>query len=125
VYWRNDANVDGGALYRAALDGSAPPAPITPGGELRDNDPAASPNGDLVAMTRTGAGIWTVGLGPGNPLKQLTAKSGDMDPSWSPDGTQITFKRDDQMWVMNADGSNDHRITKVGEIGTASAWSPR
>ena len=125
VYWRNDANVDGGALYRAALDGSTPPAPITPGGELRDNDPAASPNGDMVALTRAGAGIWTVGLGPGNPLEQLTAKSGDKDPSWSPDGTQITFKRADQMWVMNADGSNDHRITKVGEIGTASAWSPR
>ena len=35
---RNDSNVDGGALYRAALDGSAPPARHARG-VLRDNDP--------------------------------------------------------------------------------------
>ena len=99
--------------------------PITGGGKLRDNDPAVSPTGDLVAFTRAGQGIWTVGLGGDNQEKQLTKQDGDQDPSWSPDGNQITFKRQDQVWIMNADGGDAHRITKPGDVGTAAAWSPR
>jgi Tol biopolymer transport system component len=125
VYWRADGTGEGGALYRTPLDGSDLPRPITDGGRLRDNDPAVSPIGDLVAFTRAGQGIWTVGLGGDNQEKQLTKQDGDQDPSWSPDGKQITFKRQDQVWIMNADGSDAHRITKPGDVGTAAAWSPR
>ena len=126
VYWRADgAGQEGGALYRAPLTGPDAPVPITGGGKLRDNDPAVSPIGDLVAFTRAGQGIWTVGLGGDNQEKQLTKQDGDQDPSWSPDGKQITFKRQDQLWIMNADGSDAHRITKPGDVGTAAAWSPR
>ena len=126
VYWRADGpGQEGGALYRAPLNGPDVPVPITGGGKLRDNDPAVSPIGDLVAFTRAGQGIWTVGLGGDNQEKQLTKQDGDQDPSWSPDGKQITFKRQDQLWIMNADGSDAHRITKPGDVGTAAAWSPR
>lgn len=62
---------------------------------MHDNDPAVSPMGDRVAFTRAGKGIWTVGLGGDNQEKQLTKQNGDQDPSWSPDGNQITFKRQD------------------------------
>ncbi len=126
VYWRADgAGQEGGALYRAPLNGQDAPVPITGGGTLRDNDAAVSPTGDLVAFTRAGKGIWTVGLGGDNQEKQLTKQDGDQDPSWSPDGNQITFKRQDQLWIMNANGSDAHRITKPGDVGTAAAWSPR
>jgi Tol biopolymer transport system component len=126
VYWRADgAGQEGGALYRAPLNGQDAPVPITRGGTLRDNDPAVSPTGDRVAFTRAGKGIWTVGLGGDNQEKQLTKQDGDQDPSWSPDGNQITFKRQDQVWIMNADGGGAHRITKPGDVGTAAAWSPR
>jgi actin-like ATPase involved in cell morphogenesis len=126
VYWRADgAGQEGGALYRAPLNGQDTPVPITDGGTLRDNDPAVSPTGDRVAFTRAGKGIWTVGLGGDNQEKQLTKQDGDQDPSWSPDGNQITFKRQDQVWIMNADGGDAHRITKPGDVGTAAAWSPR
>ena len=126
VYWRADrAGQEGGALYRAPLNGQDAPVPITGGGTLRDNDAAVSPTGDLVAFTRAGQGIWTVGLGGDNQEKQLTKQDGDQDPSWSPDGNQITFKRQDQLWIMNANGSDAHRITKPGDVGTAAAWSPR
>jgi hypothetical protein len=125
LYWRNDARQEGGAIYRAPLDGSGPPVPITPGGAIHDNDAAASPNGDLVAITRAGQGIWTVALGGSGVATQLTKQGGDQDPSWSPDGSQITFKRQDQLWVMDADGGNAKRISKPGDIGTAAAWSPR
>ena len=126
VYWRADgAGQEGGALYRAPLNGPDVPVPITGGGKLRDNDPAVAPTGDLVAFTRAGQGIWTVGLGGDNQEKELTTQDGAQEQSWSPDGNQITFKRQDQLWIMNADGSAAHRITKPGDVGTAAAWSPR
>ena len=124
VYWRNDARQEGGAIFRAAVDGSSPPVPITQGGAVHDNDAAASPDGDLIAITRAGQGIWTISLGSG-VATQLTKQGGDQDPSWSPDGSQITFKRQDQLWIMNADGTGVERISKPGDIGTAAAWSPR
>ena len=74
-----------------------------------------SPKGDLVAITRGGQGIWTVGIntGPGHELTQLTKEPADMDPTWSPDGSQIAFYREGQIWVMNADGSDPRRVSPV------------
>jgi Tol biopolymer transport system component len=98
VYWKAaEAGQDGGEIYWASLDGSSPAGPVTAGDD-RDNDPAISPTDNVAAFTRPGQGIWTVGLQAGNPLTQLTTRDGDMDPSFSPDGTQITFKRQDEVW---------------------------
>jgi actin-like ATPase involved in cell morphogenesis len=125
VYWRAPvAGQDGGEIYWASLDGSSPPGPVTDGVD-RDNDPAFSPADNVAAFTRPGQGIWTVGLQVGNPITQLTTRDGDMDPSFSPDGTQITFKRQDEVWLMDADGGNPRRISEPGDVGTAAAWSPR
>jgi Tol biopolymer transport system component len=125
VYWRAaEAGQDGGAIYWASLDGSSPPGPVTAGDD-RDNDPAFSPTDNVAAFTRPGKGIWTVGLQVGNPLTQLTRGDGDMDASFSPDGTQITYKRRDEVWIMDADGGNQRRISVPGDVGTAAAWSPR
>jgi molecular chaperone DnaK len=128
LYWGDDATRgEGGAIYQVPTDGSGPPVQVTEGGGTRDNDAAVSPKGDRVAITRAGEGIWTVGIdtGPGHELRQLTKEASDQDPSWSPDASQLVFKRRDQMWVMNADGSGAKRISEVGQIGTAPAWSPR
>ncbi len=125
VYWKAaEAGQDGGEIYWASLDGSSPAGPVTAGDD-RDNDPAISPTDNVAAFTRPGQGIWTVGLQVGNPVTQLTTRDGDMDPSFSPDGTQITFKRQDEVWVMDADGGNEKRVSAVGDVGTAAAWSPR
>jgi Tol biopolymer transport system component/pimeloyl-ACP methyl ester carboxylesterase len=66
----------------------------------------------------------------GGDLTRLTNASGvwDSEPSWSPDGTRIAFTRiypdqDDreEVWVMNADGSDPQWI---GVEGFAAKWSP-
>lgn len=45
----------------------------------------------------------------------------DAHPTWSPDGRKIAFDRDFDLWVMNADGSNQH---KIADYGADPAWSP-
>jgi Tol biopolymer transport system component len=47
-------------------------------------------------------------------------------PAWSPDGTQLAFGShrgtDDQLWIVNADGSDLHQVPGVN--GFRPAWSP-
>ena len=62
----------------------------------------------------------------GSGLTRLTSNSGlNGSPSWSPDGRQIAFSsnRDGthKIYIMNADGSNQHAIA---ERGTQPSWSP-
>ena len=49
-------------------------------------------------------------------------------PSWSPDGERIAFYSDRdgnaEIYVMNADGSEQRRITDYPERDLAPAWSP-
>jgi Tol biopolymer transport system component len=75
--------------------------------------------------------IWRVDVATG-ATQQLTQdpSSGideDWQPSWSPDGTQIAYDRFERcfrctgVWLMNADGSNQHELVLDGRRPT---WSP-
>jgi TolB protein len=48
----------------------------------------------------------------------------DSNPVWSPDGRRIVFESNWQLWVMNADGSAQRRLTRNGARNLAPAWSP-
>jgi Tol biopolymer transport system component len=77
------------------------------------------------------ADIYLVRL-DGTRLARLTHFPGwEESPSWSPDGKKIAFTRypegstygeDASVWVMNADGSGEQRLTSRG-CG-APSWSP-
>jgi Tol biopolymer transport system component len=45
-------------------------------------------------------------------------------PAWSPDGTRIAFMRDSDLYVANADGSNQHQVSPPGTYWFDLAWSP-
>jgi WD40 repeat protein len=66
----------------------------------------------------------------GENLVRLTTEEGvwDTEPAWSPDGDRIAItrihpkeNRREELWVMNADGSDQHNI---GVEGFAAKWSP-
>ena len=64
----------------------------------------------------------------GSDLRQLTTDPGfDACPVWSPNGKQIVFCSNRggtwQIWLMNADGTNQHVITH-GDPALYPNWSP-
>ena len=94
-----------------------------------------SPDGNAVAYGASRGGnsfIWRVDA-PAPPL-QLTHEPGfsDTNPAWSPDGRQIGFGRqptggaigDFTLWIMNADGTNPHRVVDLNGGGNAPVWMP-
>ncbi len=95
--------------------------------------PRFSPDGDSVLITMTqeegNSDIFSMDLGT-RRLTRLTHTAGiDAAASFSPDGSRIVFesKRSgtQQLYVMNADGSDPRRIsTGKGRFATP-VWSPR
>ncbi|HNO93573.1 MAG TPA: hypothetical protein PKJ84_05350, partial [Anaerolineales bacterium] len=63
----------------------------------------------------------------GSNAHALTNKD-DIDPSWSPDGSMISFASSRagarQLFVMNADGSNIRQVTDLKDMGGRNTWSP-
>lgn len=86
-----------------------------------------------IAYTSNASGnldIWTMTPSGGNPT-DLTSNSSatDLTPSWSPDGSRIAFvsRRDagnPEIYVMNADGSNQTRLTNELALDITPSWSP-
>ena len=123
------------------LVASAGPNPNT----TFSSDPTWSSDGTKLAFVsaRNGARrkeIFVINV-DGTGLVQLTTNvqlgsdsqgpvySEDIDPSWSPDGTRIAFAstRDGfnpSLYVMNADGSSQTRLTNDRNPNRFPTWSP-
>ena len=68
--------------------------------------------------------LFTLSLRGGYPA-QLTASGKDVsDPQWSPDGRRLAFGRDNEIWVLEADGSRLSRVTGHMAGTHAPRWSP-
>lgn len=67
-----------------------------------------------------GPDVICVGYFDGASIGTLEPLTTGQWPAWSPDGQQIAFHRDGEVYVINADGSGE---TTVG-AGTHAAWSP-
>lgn len=121
-------DADGSSVTRLTSDDTA------------EFQPVWSPIGDRIAFVRSNGG--TGGEAPliftmnpdGTNVRQVSSGEGgsDFSPSWSPDGSQIAFVgfrwEDWAIWVVNADGTDEHELQFGGEVGAWFAnrpvWSP-
>ena len=82
---------------------------------------AAYPGSDgLIAFVRHG-NIYTVNpeaATPSSTVVRLTRGGHDSGPRWSPDGQQLAYLDQGNLWIMNANGSHKTRVT-----GQAPAYS--
>ncbi|WP_105168914.1 amidohydrolase family protein [Pseudoalteromonas sp. T1lg23B] len=87
-----------------------------------------SPDGQTLVFDLLGD-IYTMPIS-GGEAKQLTSDIGwQMQPRFSPDGKHIAFTSDqgggDNIWLMNADGSEQRAVTnETFRLLNSPAWSP-
>ncbi len=107
-----------------------------------DEHPSWSPDGSKIAFTSKRDGNYEVYVmnadGSGqtrlttNPNTGFAGNIGNYRPSWSPDGSKITFESarhvinedgNHEIYVMDADGSNQIRLTNIpAAIHPADNW---
>src|SRR6266496_448054 len=85
-----------------------------------------------IAFVREGArhGIYTID--PSTAIVTRLTNGEDYRPRWSPDGTRIVFQRffsgpewlQSDLFLMNADGTDQVRLTHNRFADTVPAWSP-
>lgn len=68
-----------------------------------------------VLLVPGGGRLW-VAVGDGE-LVELEGSQGAIDPHLSPDGSQVAFVRDDELWVLPASGGTARRVTSGAEPG--------
>jgi TolB protein len=120
-------NIDGTGLKQLTHDATA-----------RNIRPDWSPDGGKIAFARGPVGneqIYTMNADGSGVVRLTNPNSGGRAnaPDWSPDGRRIVFQsnrgstdraRVDQIYVMNADGSDQRRLTNYPGQDADPEWSP-
>jgi imidazolonepropionase-like amidohydrolase/Tol biopolymer transport system component len=87
-----------------------------------------SPDGRTIAFDLLGD-IYTMSIAGGTPRRIAEGLAFEHQPRFSPDGRRIAFTSDrgggDNIWVMNADGSDKRQVTKEDfRLINQPSWSP-
>jgi Tol biopolymer transport system component len=126
------AYVDDADLYVMNADGSNTRQLTTdPEG---DYYPAWSPDGSTIAYWNGSASgedggppdseIHTIPAEGGTPTRLTNNDVSNIEPAWSPDGTQIAYWNGGELWVMASNGSDQHALTSTSAIADEAAWAP-
>jgi Tol biopolymer transport system component len=100
-----------------------------------DGEPAWSPDGSKIAFTSrrhggnpSGTHIYTANA-DGSNITEITHGILDANPAWSPEGSGMAFAAstgdpDEEIWIVNADGSAQMRLTSNAGVDLEPAWKP-
>jgi Tol biopolymer transport system component len=75
----------------------------------------------IYLMDVDGAGVGS------NPTRLTSDAEAENYPSWSPDGTRLTYQRDldgAAIYVINADGTGQRRLSPTPGFDVTASWSP-
>jgi TolB protein len=100
----------------------------------RDYDPAWSPDGTRIAFTSErdrNANVYVMNADGSSVTRLTDDPKGDYRPAWSPDGRLIAFESerdpavfDRDVYVMNMDGTGQHRL-RSGNVNARDVdWQP-
>lgn len=102
--------------------------------EEADSNARISPDGRWIVFQNRvdgNAEIFRIPSSGGEPQRLTIDPGRDTTPAWSPDGNRIVFSSNRgesysifQLYVMNADGSDQHRIYYSKAISQGPSWSP-
>ncbi|MDP2773472.1 MAG: DPP IV N-terminal domain-containing protein [Nocardioides sp.] len=88
----------------------------------------ASPDGRWIVYQRGGSSqdsIWVMRADGSDKVQLTDGSTADAHPTWSPDGTRIAFVRSQQIWTMDADGTDQALFHADGGWAMGQPeWSP-
>ncbi len=130
---RQIAFVQTKAIWLMSADGGNR-RPLSEGGLPYTLDPVWSPDGSRIAFgsippmsIRGRQDIYVFEISSGH-LSKLTNTQDNFDPTWSPDGSKIVFtssrEGNAEIYIMNADGSGQVRITNSADAESSPSWNP-
>jgi TolB protein len=81
---------------------------------------------DRYANGSSYADIFSIKPDGSDPVKltRHSANKDDVEPSYSPDGQLIVWSRDNDIWLMKADGSDQHALTHNPNADYGAEFSP-
>lgn len=126
------------AVLPAQLPATASPQPDpalwligADGDDAREVDPTVgrasgydwSPDGAFLVYGN--GDIWVLEVATGEKVNLTSTPIVlEDDPSWSPDGGRIAFTRTDDVWVMDADGTDAVQLTDGDAFDSSLGWAP-
>jgi WD40 repeat protein len=80
--------------------------------------PSYSPNGKQLATVGLTGGVYVSNVSGGGGAKRVASQEGiglNYGPvAWSPNGKQLAYTSDGDIWVVNVNGSSAHRVYSQG-----------